>query len=59
MPDRAGMSAEEFQKWSFAAEQSGMSAETLEGAMIKQQKAFAEAKTGIRNDGCRLSKARD
>lgn len=49
--DRAGMSAEEFQKWSFAAEQSGMSAETLEKAMIKQQKAFSEAKTGSASMG--------
>lgn len=49
--DRAGMSAEEFQKWAFAAEQSGMSAETLESAMIKQQKAFAEAKTGSEGMG--------
>ena len=49
--DRTGMSAEEFQKWSFAAEQSGMSAETLESAMIKQQKAFAEAKTGSEGMG--------
>lgn len=49
--DRTGMSAEAFQKWSFAAEQSGMSAETLEGAMIKQQKVFAEAKTGSEKAG--------
>lgn len=43
---KAGMSAEEYQKWKFAAEQSGMSMETLQGAMVKQQKAFSEAKTG-------------
>lgn len=43
---KAGMSAEEYQKWTFAAEQSGMSMDTLQGAMIKQQKAFSEAKTG-------------
>ena len=54
--DRAGMSAEEFQKWSFAAEQSGMSAETLESAMIKQQKAFAEAKTGSESMGAAYQK---
>ncbi len=44
--DRAGVTAESYQKWSFAAAQSGMSAETLEKAMIKQQKAFADASTG-------------
>ena len=54
--DRAGMSAEEFQKWAFAAEQSGMSAETLEGAMIKQQKVFAEAKTGSETAGAAYAK---
>lgn len=49
--DRAGFSAEEYQKWAFAAEQSGMSAEQLEKAMIKQQKAFADAKTGSETMG--------
>jgi len=44
--DRVGMAAEEYQKWTFAAEQSGLTAESLESAMIKQQKSFAEAKTG-------------
>lgn len=44
--DRAGMSAEEFQKWTFAAEQSGMSMESLQSAMVKQQKNFSAAKTG-------------
>jgi len=43
---RAGMSAEEFQKWTFAAEQSGMTMESLQGAMVKQQKSFADAKSG-------------
>lgn len=43
---KAGLSAEEYQKWKFAAEQSGMTMETLQGAMVKSQKAFAEAKTG-------------
>lgn len=54
--DRTGMSAEAFQQWSFAAEQSGMSAETLESAMIKQQKAFAEAKTGSETMGAAYAK---
>jgi len=44
--EKAGMSAEEYQKWKFAAEQSGMSIETLQGAMVRQQKSFSEAKTG-------------
>lgn len=44
--DKAGTTAEEYQKWSFAASQCGMSTEQLEKAMIKQQKSFADAKTG-------------
>jgi len=44
--DRAGTTAEEYQKWSFAAEQCGMSTETLESAMIKSQKSFTDAKSG-------------
>lgn len=43
---RAGVSAEEYQKWAYAAKLSGMEAETLEKAMIKQQKAFSDAKEG-------------
>lgn len=43
---RAGMSAEEFQKYAYAAKLSGMETATLEGAMIKQQKAFTDAKEG-------------
>lgn len=49
--DRAGTSAEEFQKWKFAAEQSGMSMETLQSAMVKQQRAFSDAKSGSETMG--------
>lgn len=44
--DRAGTTAENFQKLKYAAEMSGMSVEGLEKAMIKQQKAFADASEG-------------
>ena len=44
--DRTGASAEEIQKWSYAAKLSGLSAEQMEKAMIKQQKAFTDASTG-------------
>lgn len=43
---RAGMTAEEFQKYAYAAKLSGMETATLESAMIKQQKAFTDAKEG-------------
>ncbi len=43
---RTGQSAEEFQKWSHAAKMSGMEVETLERAMVKQQKAFSDANEG-------------
>ena len=46
MSQRAGMAAEEFQKYAYAAKLSGMETETLEKAMIKQQKAFSDAKDG-------------
>lgn len=45
---RAGTSAEEYQKWVYAAKLGGMEASTLEKAMIKQQKAFADAKDGAK-----------
>lgn len=48
MADRAGTSAEHFQKLKYAAEMSGMSIEGLEKAMIKQQKAFADANEGTK-----------
>lgn len=43
---RAGVSAEEYQKWAHAASMSGIEASTLESLMIKQQKSFADAKEG-------------
>lgn len=43
---RIGMSAEEYQKYAYAAKLSGLETDKLEGAMKKQQKAFADAKTG-------------
>ncbi len=46
MAQRTGVSAEEFQKYAYAAKLSGMETATLEKAMIKQQKAFADAKEG-------------
>lgn len=49
--DKAGTSAENYQKWKFAAEQSGMSMESLQTAMVKQQKMFSDAKTGSEKSG--------
>ncbi len=46
MAQRTGVSAEEFQKYAYAAKLSGMETTTLEKAMVKQQKAFADAKEG-------------
>lgn len=43
---RIGMSAEEYQKYAYAAKLSGIESSKLEGAMKKQQKVFSEAKTG-------------
>lgn len=43
---KVGTSAEEYQKWAYAAKLGGMEMATLEKAMIKQQKAFADAKEG-------------
>lgn len=48
---KVGMTAEEFQKYAYAAKLSGMESATLEKAMIKQQKAFADAKTGSKSAG--------
>lgn len=45
---RVGTSAEEYQKWAYAAKLSGMEASTLEGLMKKQQTAFANAKDGAK-----------
>ncbi len=46
MAQRTGVTAEEFQKYAYAAKLSGMETATLESAMIKAQKSFADASTG-------------
>lgn len=46
MSQRTGVAAEELQKYSYAAKMSGMEMGTLEKAMIRSQKSFADAKTG-------------
>lgn len=46
MAQRTGTTAEEFQKYAYAAKLSGMETATLEGAMIKAQKSFADASEG-------------
>lgn len=43
---RVGLTAEEYQKYSYVAAQSGIETSKLEAAMIKQQKAFADAHEG-------------
>jgi len=43
---RVGMSAEEYQKWTYAAKLSGIESSKLESLMTKQQKSFADAKEG-------------
>jgi len=43
---RVGMSAEEYQKWTYAAKLSGIEADKLESIMKKQQTVFAEASNG-------------
>ena len=43
---RVGMSAEEYQKWAYAAKLSGVEMSTLETLMKKQQTAFADARGG-------------
>lgn len=49
MSKRTGQTAEEFQKYAYAAKLSGMETETLEKAMVKQQKAFSDAKDGSKS----------
>ncbi len=46
---KVGTSAEEYQKWAYAAKLGGMETATLEKAMIKQQKAFSDAKEGSKS----------
>lgn len=49
MSDKTGVGAEELQKYAYAAKMSGMETETLEKAMIKSQKSFADAKDGSKS----------
>lgn len=44
---RVGMSAEEYQKWTYAAKLSGLEQEKLEQIMKKQQTVFADASMGV------------
>lgn len=43
---KVGTSAEEYQKWAYAAKLGGMETSKLESLMVKQQKAFSDAKEG-------------
>lgn len=46
---RVGLSAEEYQKWAYAAKLSGIEQSKLEQAMRKQQTVFADASQGVGN----------
>lgn len=46
---KVGTTAEEYQKWAYAAKLSGMEMSTLDRAMIKQQKSFSDAKDGSKS----------
>lgn len=46
---KVGTSAEEYQKWAYAAKLGGMETSKLEALMIKQQKAFSDAKDGSKS----------
>lgn len=43
---RVGVSAESYQKWTYAAKQTGMEASKIESVMKKQQKSFSDAASG-------------
>lgn len=43
---KVGMSAEEYQQWSYAAKLSGVEQEKLTALMVKQQKSFSDATEG-------------
>lgn len=45
---KVGMSAEDLQKWQYAAKQSGMDTDKLTSLMVKQQSVFADAKNGAK-----------
>lgn len=46
---RVGMTAEEYQKWAYAAKLSGVESSKLQSLMVKQQKSFADAKEGSKS----------
>lgn len=46
---KVGTTAEEYQKWAYAAKLGGMETSKLESAMIKQQKAFSDAQEGSKS----------
>lgn len=46
---KVGTSAEEYQKWAYAAKLGGLETTKLEALMIKQQKAFTDAKEGSKS----------
>lgn len=45
---RTGTTAEEYQKWAYAAKLGGMEVSKLESLMVKQQKSFADAREGVK-----------
>lgn len=45
---RTGTTAEEYQKWAYAAKLGGMETTKLESLMVKQQKSFSDAKEGAK-----------
>ncbi len=49
MTKKVGISAEEYQKWTYAAKLSGMESENLDKLMAKQQKSFTDAKEGSKS----------
>lgn len=46
---KVGTTAEEYQKWAYAAKLGGMETTKLESLMVKQQKAFSDAKEGSKS----------
>lgn len=45
---RTGTTAQEYQKWSYAAKLGGMEISKLESLMVRQQKSFADATEGVK-----------
>ena len=46
---KVGTTAEEYQKWAYAAKLGGMETSKLDALMVKQQKAFSDAKEGSKS----------